>query len=70
MHHVYTGRALEMILVASCLAQLLAQFLCFLHIKKKWDLLVFFLMLVIAMIFVGGSFWVMDSLNYYDMPGM
>ncbi len=51
--------------------QCTVQLVLFLHLgqefKPRWKLAVFSLMLAIVVIIVGGSWWIMDNLNYRMM---
>ena len=50
------------------------QLIFFLHIehdeKPRWGLLVFFSLLLVLLIIVGGSLWIMFDLNARTMSGM
>lgn len=52
-------------------AQCAIQLIIFLHLgqefKPRWKLAAFTLMLAIVVIIVGGSWWIMDNLNYRMM---
>ena len=54
--------------VGLALAQFVVQLLFFLHLGRedgsRWKLLVFLFMTGVVVIVVGGSLWIMQSLNY------
>lgn len=64
------------ILLVSLLAvaQLAVQLFFFLHVsagsKPRWKLATFWFMLAIIVVIVGGSLWIMHSLNYRMMPSV
>lgn len=51
--------------------QVIAQLVFFFHLgrenKPRWNMTVFYFMLVFLVVLVGGSIWVMHSLNYNMM---
>ena len=54
--------------------QAIAQLVLFLHVgleaKPRWYALAFLFMLAILLTIIGGSLWIMYSLNYTMMPTM
>ncbi|HET8690234.1 MAG TPA: cytochrome o ubiquinol oxidase subunit IV [Candidatus Saccharimonadales bacterium] len=62
------------VLLVSLLAvlQLAVQLFFFLHVsagsRPRWKLATFWFMLSIVVVIVGGSLWIMHSLNYRMMP--
>lgn len=54
--------------------QALIQFVLFLHVgiesKPRWNLLMFFFMVLVVFLIIGGSLWIMETLNYNLMPPM
>ncbi|HMH70381.1 MAG TPA: cytochrome o ubiquinol oxidase subunit IV [Candidatus Saccharimonadales bacterium] len=65
------GVTLMMVLGALALVQVVVQLIFFLHLgdepKPRWKLAVFFSMLVVLVIIVGGSLWIMYHLDYNMM---
>ncbi len=72
-NHLHPSDTAMMIsLAVLALSQLLVQLRFFLHLgretKPRWNLLVFFFMLLTVFIIVGGSLWIMHNLSYRMMP--
>ncbi|MBI5273965.1 MAG: cytochrome C oxidase subunit IV family protein [Chlamydiales bacterium] len=69
-----TGFTLTFTIVGIGAIQVLFQLIFFLHLgiesKPRWNLLIFLFMLLIIAVLVGGSLWIMYSLNYTLMPTM
>jgi len=61
-----------MIIVALAIVQLVVQLIFFLHLGQgkdgHWNLTVFFSTVSVIVIFVIGSIWIMNHLNYNMMP--
>lgn len=72
VRHAFHNRTLVAVISGLALAQFVVQLLFFLHLgreaRPKWKLFVFWLMMVIVVIVVGGSLWVMYNLNYHMSP--
>ena len=75
--HVFTGLPLMLVVVGLSGAQMVAQFIFFLHLgkesKPRWNVMVFLFMLLIVAIIVLGSLWIMHNLDYnmmssHEMP--
>jgi cytochrome o ubiquinol oxidase operon protein cyoD len=66
-----TGLSLTMILLGLGCVQALVQLVCFLHLgiesKPHWNLITFLFMVLILVVIVGGSLWIMYSLDYQMM---
>jgi cytochrome o ubiquinol oxidase operon protein cyoD len=66
-----SGVQLVAILIGLALVQLVVQLIFFLHIgeesKPRWNAAAFAFMAIILVIIVGGSLWIMNSLNYNMM---
>jgi cytochrome o ubiquinol oxidase operon protein cyoD len=62
------GRGLILILLGFATIQLVVQLLFFLHLDKeskpRWNLMTFLFAALVLLIVVGGSLWIMNSLNY------
>ena len=67
MGHVLAGPGLVYALVGLALIQATVQLLFFLHVgqeaKPKWELAVFYFMLLVLLIIAIGSLWIMSDLN-------
>lgn len=65
------GAQLVVILIGLALVQLAVQLIFFLHLgnesKPRWNAATFAFMAIILVIIVGGSLWIMNSLNYNMM---
>ncbi len=74
VERVAVGRWFIAVLGTLCGIQAIIQLVLFLHVGQeqppRWHSLAFVLMLLLLAIFVVGSIWIMDSLNYNDMPMM
>jgi len=72
VHRVLQGKSLVAAIIGLALTQFLVQLFFFLHLgretKPRWKLMVFGLMVMIVVIFVGGSLWIMYNLNYNMSP--
>jgi len=59
------------IVAGLAILQFVTQLIFFLHLgrefKPRWKMLVFWLMITIVLILVGGSIWIMNNLNYRMM---
>jgi cytochrome o ubiquinol oxidase operon protein cyoD len=66
-HMFTTGVAFGIIAMLAVL-QFMVQILCFLHLgaetKPRWKQLVFWGMVGVVIVVVGGSIWIMANLNY------
>lgn len=69
---VVTGRVLAPLLLGFAVLQVMVQLVFFLHFGKGksayWNMMAFFNMLAVLVIFVAGSLWIMNNLNYHMMP--
>ncbi|HAB98272.1 MAG TPA: cytochrome o ubiquinol oxidase subunit IV [Parachlamydiales bacterium] len=67
-----SGLALGLVVSALGLAQAILQLVLFLNLfreaKPRWNILVFFFMVLVVLILVLGSLWIMNHLNYNMMP--
>jgi cytochrome o ubiquinol oxidase operon protein cyoD len=72
VNHMYMAATLVMIIIGLALVQFAVQLIFFLHLgtesKPRWRLMVFWLMVSIVVILVGGSIWIMNNLNYHMTP--
>ncbi len=72
--HLFRPAILIPVLICLALAQTLAQLIFFFHLAKetkpRWNLFVFLMMAFIIVIIVGGSLWIMYSLDERMMPPM
>ena len=72
--HLFKNPILSYFLITLALIQAGVQLVLFLHLgketKPRWNVVVFFFMLSVLIILVGGSIWIMDQLNYNVMPKM
>jgi len=69
--HIFTGNALIIFIAILALVQLVVQLFFFLHLNKmksRWNAVIFWFMLLIVAILVGGSLWIMKNLNYNMTP--
>lgn len=68
VHHLLNNWTLVFVLVGLAVTQLAVQLIFFLHLsdesKPRWNLLVFLFMVVVLTIFVFGTLWIMNNLNY------
>jgi cytochrome o ubiquinol oxidase operon protein cyoD len=71
VNDVLKGKAVIAAIIILAIAQLLVQLVFFLHIdrerKPRHMLLIFLFMLIVLAIVVGGSLWIMESLDYNMM---
>jgi cytochrome o ubiquinol oxidase operon protein cyoD len=72
-NHVFGGGwKLALVVVGLALLQFAIQLIFFLHVsagsRPRWKLATFWFMLTIVAVIVGGSLWIMHSLNYRMMP--
>jgi cytochrome o ubiquinol oxidase operon protein cyoD len=69
--HWLSGIAAIGAIAALAVVQLVVQLIFFLHLarekKPRWNLVVFLFMLMIVTLILGGSLWIMYSLNYNMM---
>jgi len=67
-HHTFAGWTLTIAILILALAQLFVQLKYFLHLgqssKDKWDVSMFWFMVLTVMILVVGSLWIMHNLDY------
>jgi cytochrome o ubiquinol oxidase operon protein cyoD len=70
--HLHAKWTIVSIIVGVAMLQFLAQMFFFLHLgretKPRWKLLVFVFMIGVVSIFVFGSLWIMNNLNYRMTP--
>lgn len=68
------GASLVYTLAALALVQAIVQILFFLHLgkeaKPRWETVVFYFMLLVLLIIVGGTLWIMHDLNQRVMEHM
>jgi len=68
----YHGTGLRLLIAVLALGQFITQMVFFLHLgretKPRWKLLVFGGMVTVVVILIGGSLWIMSSLNYHMTP--
>ncbi len=73
VHNIFARRGAVAIIVGLAVAQLLVQLIFFLHLgkesKPRWNLMVFYFMLLVVGIVVVGSLWIMDNLDYNMTSG-
>jgi cytochrome o ubiquinol oxidase subunit IV len=66
-HHAADRNALVGLVIAFALAQFFTQLMLFLHLGEetnpRWKLVVFVFMTGVVAILIGGSLWIMTSLN-------
>jgi cytochrome o ubiquinol oxidase operon protein cyoD len=71
VNHLASGFTLIAILLGLAAVQLLVQLVFFLHLGRdknsRWNVASFYFMLLVLVIFVGGSLWIMSNLNYNMM---
>ncbi|MDN5274645.1 MAG: cytochrome o ubiquinol oxidase subunit [Candidatus Saccharibacteria bacterium] len=71
VNHLATGFTLLATLLGLAAVQLLVQLVFFLHLGRdknsRWNVASFYFMLLVLVIFVGGSLWIMSNLNYNMM---
>jgi len=69
-----SGLTLIIALAVLGLTQAVVQLILFLHVgtegKPHWKSLTFSFMIMVVLILVLGSIWIMNNLNYNDMPVM
>ncbi len=74
VEHLLTGWLLIVSIVGLGAVQAVAQLVFFLHLgmetKPRWDLLIFLFMVFIIIVLLGGSMWIMRSLDYNIMLSM
>jgi cytochrome o ubiquinol oxidase operon protein cyoD len=63
--------SLVILICILALLQAIVQILCFLHLgketKPRWETYIFYFMLLVLFIVVGGSLWIMDDLHHRTM---
>lgn len=73
-HHVLSDFLLYLTIFGCGLTQVLIQFVLFFHLgledKPHWNTITFLFTLLVITIVVGGTFWIMNNLNYDLMPTM
>lgn len=71
-HTIFLGKDLDFILMTLAVFQALIQLIFFLHLgiesKPRWNLMLFFFMVLVIFIVVSGSIWIMHNINYNAMP--
>jgi cytochrome o ubiquinol oxidase operon protein cyoD len=74
IHPTLSGISLMSVILALGTLQALIQCICFLHISAephpRWSLISLIFTIIVLIIVVGGSLWIMYSLDYNMMPGM
>ncbi|HKR81912.1 MAG TPA: cytochrome o ubiquinol oxidase subunit IV [Candidatus Saccharimonadales bacterium] len=70
--HAFSRNILIMYIIGLALIQFAVQLLYFLHLgeetRPRFKLLLFGFMLSVVLILVGGSLWIMNSMNYRMLP--
>lgn len=70
-HMTFSHTILIVMLGILAISQFIVQLVYFLHLgtesRPRWKQLVFWFMIIIVLIIVGGSIWIMDNLNYNMM---
>jgi cytochrome o ubiquinol oxidase operon protein cyoD len=68
-HQLFSTDALPFVIAILALIQAAVQLIFFLHLgnetKPRWKLGVFWFMLGVVALLVGGSLWIMNNLNYH-----
>ncbi len=68
-HAAFSTSYVILTIVLLAVAQLILQLVFFLHLgrspKNRSNLLVFWFMLMVVFIIIGGSLWIMQNLNYH-----
>lgn len=72
MYHVATKPVLLIILLVSAIAQFFVQVLCFLRLNNqteqgRMNVMSFIFTGIVLLVVIGGSVWIMFSLNYFMM---
>ena len=71
---ILQGWSLILVIMGIGIIQLFVQLLFFLHLgsesKPRWNLMVFLFSGMVLVVIVGGSLWIMYSLNERVMPSM
>jgi cytochrome o ubiquinol oxidase operon protein cyoD len=71
-NHLFSSTKLTVIIVGLALVQFLVQLIFFMHLgretKPRWKLVVTLFMIMVVSVLVGGSLWIMTSLNYRMTP--
>jgi cytochrome o ubiquinol oxidase operon protein cyoD len=66
--HLFTTGVMFGIIASLAVLQFMVQLLCFLHLgaenKPRWKQLVFWCMIMVVIVVVGGSIWIMANLDY------
>lgn len=72
VNHLFSKWTLAGLIAIFALSQFVVQIVLFLHLgkelKPRWRLTVFVFMALVVIILVGGSLWIMYSLNYTMVP--
>lgn len=70
---LYSGTAMVLTLIALATAQTIIQLIFFLYLgkerKPRLNLITFWFMALVLVVIVGGSLWIMYSLNHRVMLG-
>jgi len=68
------GHSLILTLYGLAMGQAIVQLIFYLHIgletKPHWNIITFLFTLLVTIIVIGGSLWIMSTLNYQLMPTM
>ncbi len=71
MAGTFSKLAVILIVVFAAILQIYVQLYCFMHMdtspEQRWNLVAFAFSLVIIFVVVGGSVWIMHSLDYFMM---
>ena len=72
MYHIASKPALLVILFVTAIAQFFVQVICFLRLNNrseqgKINVLSFVFTGIVLLVVIGGSVWIMTSLNYFMM---
>ena len=71
-NHLFSNTTLLVVIVALAMVQFIVHLIFFLHLaretKPRWKLAVTLFMIMVVSILVGGSLWIMSSLNVRMTP--
>lgn len=66
-----TGWSLTYTVLGICVIQVFAQLIFFLHLfledKPMWNMLIFWFLVLVVIVVIGGTLWIMKNLNYNTM---
>lgn len=68
VEHWLSGWGLVFTIFGICIIQAMTQLIFFMHLflesKPKWNSLVFFFLVLVMFVVIGGTLWIMNNLNY------